>query len=134
MNVGIILVTHRQIGQHMLEIASIIFAQELENCSYYGVIEDEPPDEIFAKLQELRDSLDCSGGLVILTDLYGATPYNVARRLMQDSADATLISGINLPMVIKLFNLQYQNRSQLAESLAANGRMGILIEAEDTND
>ena len=134
MSLGIVLVTHRDIGKDMLEVASTIFAKKLENYVVHGIIEDTPPDEVLATLQKARDSLDYSQGLLILTDLYGATPYNVARELMLETPGATLISGINLPMIIKLFNLQHQNRSQLAESLAVNGRTGILIEAEGKND
>ncbi len=134
MNLGILLVTHRDIGKHMLDIASIIFAKKLDNCEAHSIIEDTPPDEILDSLRRLRDQMDCSQGMLILTDLCGATPYNVARRLMLETPGAILISGINLPMVVKLFNLQQQNRSQLAESLASNSRMGILIEAEDGND
>ncbi len=125
-------VTHHQLGQQLVDIAARIFARPPENLGCYGIIEDCDLDAAFAELQELRASLDCTDGLLILSDLYGATPYNLAKRLMREYPDTTLVSGINLPMVVKLFNLQQRNRSQLAESLATNGRIGIIIEAGES--
>ena len=131
MSVGILTVTHHKLGQSLVDVATRIFARPPENLACYGVIEDCDLDAALADLQELYASLDCKDGLLILSDLYGATPYNLAKKLMGEHPDSTLVSGINLPMVIKLFNLQQRSRSQLAESLATNGRIGIIIEARD---
>ena len=131
MSVGILTVTHRKLGQSLVDVATRIFARPPDNLACYGVIEDCDLDAALADLRELYASLDCKDGLLILSDLYGATPYNLAKKLMGEHPDSTLVSGINLPMVIKLFNLQQRSRSQLAESLATNGRIGIIIEARD---
>ena len=129
MKVGLLTITHHQVGQHLVEIATRIFARSPENLACYGIIEDCDLDVALAELEKLYASLDCEDGLLILSDLYGATPYNLAKRLMRAHPDSTLVSGINLPMVIKLFNLQQRSRIHLAESLATNGRIGITIEA-----
>ena len=131
MSVGILTITHRKLGQSLVDVATRIFARPPDNLACYGVIEDCDLDAALADLRELYASLDCKDGLLILSDLYGATPYNLAKKLMGEHPDSTLVSGINLPMVIKLFNLQQRSRSQLAESLATNGRIGIIIEAGD---
>ena len=132
MSVGMLTVTHRQLGQHLVDIASRIFARPPENLACYGIVEDCDLDTALSELRDICASLDCGDGLLILSDLYGATPYNLAKRLMRERPEATLVSGINLPMVVKLFNLQQRSRSQLAESLATNGRIGIIIEAGES--
>lgn len=132
MSVGMLTITHHQLGQQLVDIAARIFAHPPENLACYGITEDCDLDASLAKLRELCASLDCKDGLLILCDLYGATPYNLAKRLMHEYPETTLVSGINLPMVVKLFNLQQRSRSQLAESLATNGRIGIIIEAGES--
>ena len=127
-------VTHHGLGQQLVDIASRIFARPPENLACYGIIEDCDLDEALDELREKCSKLDCKDGLLILSDLYGATPYNLARRMMLEYPEATLVSGINLPMVVKLFNLQQRSLSQLAESLATNGRIGIIIEAGESHD
>ena len=103
MSVGMLTITHHQLGQQLVDVASRIFARDPENLACYGVIEDCDLDAALAELRELRASLDCKDGLLILSDLYGATPYNLAKRLMSEYPETTLVSGINLPMVVKLF-------------------------------
>ena len=132
MSVGMLMVTHHQLGQQLVDIASRIFARPPENLACYGIIDDCDLDTALSELRDICASLDCRDGLLILSDLYGATPYNLAKRLMNEYPEATLVSGVNLPMVVKLFNLQQRSRSQLAESLATNGRIGILIEAGES--
>ena len=132
MSVGMLTVTHHQLGQDLVDIASRIFARPPDNLACYGIIEDCDLNVALSELRDICASLDCKDGLLILSDLYGATPYNLAKRLMRERPEATLVSGINLPMVVKLFNLQQQGRSQLAESLATNGRIGIIIEAGES--
>ena len=134
MSIGVLIITHRELGQQLVEVASMIFAAPPENLACYGMRDDYDPDAAFAELQELRASLDCADGLLVLTDLYGATPYNLSRRLLLAHPDTTLISGVNLPMVVNLFNMQRHSRSQLAESLASNARMGAIIEVGEAHD
>ncbi len=128
MSIGVLTLTHRELGRQLVEMATVIFAAPPENLACYGVIEDCNLDAAFEDLKKLRASLDCRDGLLILSDLYGATPYNLARRMLLEYPDTTLISGINLPMVVRLFNMPRQSRSQLAESLASNARAGVVIE------
>ena len=132
MSIGMLTVTHSQLGQQLVDIASRIFARPPENLACYGIVEDCDLDAALAELRDICASLDCRDGLLILSDLYGATPYNLAKQLMREHPKATLVSGINLPMIVKLFNLQQRSRSQLAESLATNGRIGIIIEAGES--
>ena len=134
MSIGVLIITHRELGQQLVEVASMIFAAEPDNLACYGMRDDYDPDAAFAELQALRASLDCADGLLILTDLYGATPYNLSRRLLLTYPDTTLVSGVNLPMVVNLYNMQRHSRSQLAESLASNARMGAIIEVGESHD
>ena len=128
MSIGVLTITHQDIGRQMVDVAAGIFAREPENLACYSVVENCDLDVAMEELRELCRSLDCTDGLLILADLYGATPYNLAKKLMREHPESTLVSGINLPMIIKLFNLQKQGRRRIAESLATNGRTGIITE------
>ena len=128
MSIGVLTITHHDVGRRMVDVAARIFARTPENLACYDVVEDCDLEVALTELHDLCCSLDCTDGLLILSDLYGATPYNLAKKLMHEHPESTLISGINLPMIVKLFNLQKRGRRQIAESLAANGRIGIITE------
>ena len=131
MSVGVLVVTHGPVGGALIGTAAQIFAAEPDNIACYAMPTDHDPDAACAELRALRDGLDCSGGLLILTDLCGATPHNIAKRLLEGPPPAVLVSGLNLPMAIKLFSVERRNPAQLADSITLNGRMGILTEAGD---
>ena len=131
MTVGVLVVTHGPIGGALIDAAAQIFAAEPDNLACYAMTTDYDPEAAYAELCALRDGLDCGGGLLIITDLCGATPHNIAKRLLDGPAPASLVSGLNLPMALKLFSVERQNHAQLADSIALNARMGILAEAGD---
>ena len=131
MSVGVLVVTHGAVGGALIDTAARIFAAAPANLACYGMAADHDPDAAYAELCALRDGLDCSDGLLILTDLCGATPHNVAMRLLDSPPPAVLVAGLNLPMAVKLFSAERRDPAQLADSITLNGRMGILIEAGD---
>lgn len=131
MSVGVLVVTHGPIGGALIDTAAQIFAARPDNLACYAMATDYDPDAACAELRALRDGLDCSDGLLILTDLCGATPHNVAKRLLDGPPPAALVTGLNLPMAIKLFSAERLTHVQLADSITLNGRMGILTEAGD---
>ena len=94
MNVGILLVTHEQIGSQLVATAEAIICQ------------------------------DSSAGVLVLTDVYGATPDNLARYFARQG-NARVVSGVNLPMLLRVLNYSRQSLQQLCETAVAGGGSGI---------
>jgi len=64
-------------------------------------------------------------GVLLLTDIYGATPSNIAMRFQDDEAKVMVVSGINLPMLVRVLNYPDLNINQLQEKALSGGRDGV---------
>ncbi len=64
-------------------------------------------------------------GVLVLADLYGATPCNIAERLPRSACTCSCVSGLNLPMLLRVLNYPEQSLDELAQTAASGGRSGI---------
>ncbi|MBK6744689.1 MAG: PTS fructose transporter subunit IIA, partial [Hydrogenophilales bacterium] len=69
-------------------------------------------------------SLDDGSGVLVMTDIYGATPSNTACKLVK-AGHVDVVSGVNLPMLLKALTYRLEPLEQLAERIANGGRNGI---------
>ncbi|MGD8498275.1 MAG: PTS fructose transporter subunit IIA, partial [Chromatiales bacterium] len=97
MAVGLLLITHDGIGRDLLATAlSTLGSSPLETASL-SVSQTDEPDAVLARAIELADAMDDGDGVLVLTDMYGSTPSNIASRLVRERG-WRLIAGVNLPM------------------------------------
>ena len=102
--VGVIVVTHGQFGKYLLEAAQTILGPQ-EQCAHIAV---EGAVEMSALLSDLKHTvkqLETGDGVIILTDMFGGTPSNLAISVMEET-HAEVIAGLNLPMLIKLASVR----------------------------
>lgn len=125
MAVGLLIITHDDVGKGLLSAAHIALADSPLRTGTLSASRDCDPDELFRQARTLMAQLDSGDGVLVLTDLYGATPSNVATRLL-DSGRVRVISGINLPMLIRVFNYSSLDLESLAEKALSGGIDGIL--------
>ena len=102
--IGILIITHEALGDAYRSLAQHFFPGEPPaNIKILGVTQEQQHEEIIAHTQTLISSLDklehCNGVLVI-TDIFGATPCNAARKLVLEGKVA-MLTGLNAPMMIK---------------------------------
>ena len=126
MSVHIILVTHEKIGKALLNAATTILGQLPLPCSDIGISKDCETKKSTQALLNLINGLNNTDGILILTDIVGATPYNIVRQLPVRS-DLQVASGLNLPMLLKLMNYAKLPLEQLAEKAISGGQQGILL-------
>ena len=87
---------------------------------------DADPDVLLNKGRDLVGSLDEGDGVLVLTDLYGSTPSNIAKQLLDDDR-VRIVTGVNLPMVIRVLNYPKLQLDQLAEKAVSGGRDGVFL-------
>ena len=126
MTVGLLLITHDRIGTELLRTATRMLgccplcAQALE------VGENDDPDLLRGRAGEAAAQVDQGGGILVLTDLCGSTPANVAQALVPQRGDVQVLSGVNLPMLVRVLNYAELGLAQLAEKAHSGGRDGVL--------
>jgi PTS system ascorbate-specific IIA component len=72
--------------------------------------------------------LDRGEGVLVLTDVYGATPSNIGEKLGGLGLEVRRVSGLNLPMLLRVLNYPEQNLSELVQTASSGGRTGIQID------
>lgn len=125
MSVGLLLVTHNRIGAELLATATRMLGRCPLPALAIGVRDQDDPDRLQTQLLQAARRVDRGGGLLILTDLYGATPANVANRLQTDSA-VVVLSGVNLPMLVRVLNYAELELPALAQKALSGGHDGVL--------
>lgn len=98
--IGLVLVTHGKIGVEMLEALNAIVGQQTQTCAIsIGPSDDMDAcrDSILAAIKEVNDG----SGVILLTDMFGGTPSNLALASMPGS-HAVVLAGVNLPLLVKL--------------------------------
>lgn len=127
MSVGILLVTHENIGAQLVTVCDSIYKQQTSTVDLISVPSDLDPEVLGKYADMIRSAMlagDHGDGLLVLTDMYGATPDNLAR-YFSNECNARVISGINLPMLLRVLNYADRSLEQLCETALAGGIKGV---------
>jgi PTS system ascorbate-specific IIA component len=127
MSAGILLVTHENIGAQLVAVCDAIFKQRMTAVSLVSVPADIRPEVLGEYADLIRSAMlahDNGGGLLVLTDMYGATPDNLARYFSTE-CNARVVSGINLPMLLRVLNYAHQPLEQLCQTALTGGTKGV---------
>jgi mannose PTS system EIIA component len=99
--IGVLLVTHGDIGTALLASASQILGDAQKQAATLSVWRADDVDDLVLRARELIDGLDAGDGVLVLTDIFGATPGNVVSRLLEDGKIEG-VSGASLPMLLRV--------------------------------
>ncbi len=123
--VSVLVICHDRIGAAIVEAAQTA----LGYCPVpVQVLSADPscdPDALLASAVNAVAALDKGAGVLVLTDLYGSTPSNIATRLMGHER-VRVVTGVNLPMLIKIFNYSQLPLDEIVAKAISGGRDGIL--------
>jgi len=124
MTVSVILITHGGVGDALKDAASETYGTLPMTVTSVSFDNTDDPDSFMPQVKRLVDQMDEGDGVLILTDLFGATPSNIARNI-QDHAGIHVIAGLNLPMLLRVLNYPQLPLDQLAEKAISGGKEGV---------
>jgi mannose PTS system EIIA component len=125
---GILLLTHEEIGRALIAAARHVMPCLPCQLDALEVGADDDPSAMLSAATDAAQSLDHGGGVLVLSDLYGSTPCNIANKLASLGVHARCVSGLNLPMLLRVLNYSDKPLGELAEVAASGGRGGICID------
>lgn len=125
MSIGLITITHNHIGEEILSAARQIVGRSPIPIRCVDVSSGEDPAVLRQTLHAIIAEIDSGDGVLILTDLYGATPCNVACDSGPDHA-VRIVAGINLAMVLSVLNYAHLDLERVAGRAAVGGQRGIV--------
>src|SRR5688572_15713356 len=123
---GLLIVSHGAFGESLIHSASHVLGRRPLYLRQLGVTVHDDPDAILPTAQDLIRFLDQGRGVLVMTDIYGATPSNIGARLLEPGR-VEGVAGVNLPMLIKaLTHRDSGTVGELAERALAGGSEGIV--------
>ena len=128
MTVGVLLMTHESMGAALVSAARHVLGRLPLPVDVQEVAANADPEQILHSAAANARELDRGDGVLVLSDLYGATPCNIARRLPDLGVRMHCVSGLNLPMLLRVLNYPEQSLDELAQTAASGGRGGIVVD------
>lgn len=125
MSVGILLITHSGIGGALLNVAHGTFGQLPLEMTQMSVSRTPEPELLIEQAAHLVRKLDSGDGVLVLTDMFGSTPSNIAQGLQNRGFDIKVIAGLNLPMLFRVLNYPNLSLPQIARKAVSGGQDGI---------
>jgi PTS system mannose-specific IIA component len=127
LSVGLLMITHQPFGADLLRIATGILGGLPPGVEAMEVVNDVPCEILMADALERLKRLDEGDGVLILTDIYGSTPANVAVGLLALHDRLRVIAGLNLPMLLRALTYASLALDAVAEKALQGGRDGVLL-------
>ena len=123
--IGVMLVTHGEIGSALLESAAQILGDAQRQAATLSVWRQDEPGDLMLRARELLDGIDAGDGVLVLTDIFGATPGNVVSRLLEDGKIEG-VSGVSLPMLLRVLTGRNGSLKAAVQRAVSGGAEGVV--------
>ena len=125
--IGIVVVTHGELGKTLIATTRFIFGSMPEGVTAVSVDLETNPDKLRKSIKNGIKSVDRKNGILLLTDMFGGTPSNLAYSFLEEG-HVEVLAGVNLPILIKAIDSRpNMPLADLAVSLEAYGRQSITL-------
>ena len=123
--VGILLVTHNGLGNSLADCVKHVLGEMPSRLKVLSVLAEDDPQNKLSEGEELIKEIDSGSGVLILTDVFGATPANIGRRLCH-AERVSGVAGVNLPMLLRVVCSSNKTLAELADLAVEGGRECIV--------
>jgi len=123
--VGILLVTHNGLGDCLADCVRHVFGTQPKNLKVLSVWAEDDTQQKLAEGESLIKEIDSGSGVLILADVFGATPSNIGRQLCH-AERVEGVAGVNLPMLLRVVSSTNKNLTELANIAIEGGRECIV--------
>ncbi|MEJ2155495.1 MAG: PTS sugar transporter subunit IIA [Desulfobacteraceae bacterium] len=125
--IGILIVTHRQLGDALIDCVEFILGERPEAISAISIDLRENAGNLRSKIEKGLKAIRTEKGALILTDMFGGTPSNLSYSFLEEGR-VEVISGANLPMLLKaVSDRKKKSLAELAEHLEGFGKKSISL-------
>lgn len=127
MAVAVLLITHGRLSQNLVETVTEMLGGRLSLATDVLEVRTVQDTELLVK-QGLRltEKLDQGDGVLLLTDAFGSTPSNIANKVAQ-AGRCRVVAGVNLPMLIRIYNYPKLKLDALARTAVEGGQRGVML-------
>ncbi|MEN3371562.1 PTS fructose transporter subunit IIA [Dechloromonas sp. ZS-1] len=123
--IGILLITHGSYGEALVQNACHVLNKRPVQLAQLGIAAQDDPLDLLPLAQNMLRLVDTGDGALVLTDIFGASPANLAMKLLEAGRIEGL-SGVNLPMLLRAIVYREKGMEVLLQRARDGGRDGVL--------
>jgi len=123
--IGVLIIAHDALGESLVKAVTHVLGARPPQFEVLSVAASDDPSQVLPRAHALADQLDTGDGLVVISDIFGATPCNLAVKLARPGR-VEVISGVNLPMLVRAFTYRTKGMDTLVKKAISGGCEGVL--------
>lgn len=123
--IGLFLITHGSYGESLIQCACHVLNQRPRQIAQLGISAQDDPLDAVPLAGDMLKLVDDGDGVLILTDVFGATPANIAMKLLK-RGKVEGVAGVNLPMLLRALTYRDKGMETLVTKAIAGGRDGVI--------
>ena len=126
MSVGIVIITHGKTGETLIQEAGFVLGTAMDDIHFVEFNRSDDSVSEVSKIHSSITSADSGDGVLVLTDLMGASPANLVADVLEEY-HAVMVTGINLGMLIRVCNYRDQSLERVVRKAVEGGRRAVKI-------
>ena len=123
--IGILIITHGTLGDSLLECANHMLGKTPPQIASLAVSSKDDPNSVIPKALALVAKVNSGDGVLVLSDMYGATPCNIVTQILQPDV-VEGVAGVNLPMLVRVMTYRHESSLVLVDKALSGGREGVI--------
>jgi PTS system ascorbate-specific IIA component len=123
--IGVLIIAHGTLGESLSAAVTHVLGGRPPQMASLSVAATDDPTLLLPKARQLVQSLDTGDGVLVFSDIYGATPCNLAGKLLV-SGRVEAVAGVNLPMLVRAFTYRDKGMETMIKKAISGGCDGVL--------
>ena len=123
--IGVLIVAHDTLAESLARALTHVLGTRPPQFESFAVSSSDDPLDLLPKARAALERLDAGEGVLVFSDIYGATPCNLAVKLLRPGR-VELVAGVNLPMLVRTFTYRTKDMDTLIKKAVSGGCEGVL--------
>ena len=123
--IGVLIIAHENLGDALIRCVTHVLGSRPARLESLTITSHDDAFNLLPQARQLVASLDDGEGVLILSDIYGATPCNLAGKLVVPGR-VEVVAGVNLPMLVRAFTYRAKGMDTMIKKAISGGRDGVL--------
>ncbi len=123
--IGILIIAHGSLGESLIHCVSHVLGKQPPQLAHFAVGTNDDPSDLYPQAQQMVNALNTGSGVLILSDMYGASPCNLVAKLLAPGIIEG-VAGVNLPMLVRVLNYRDKPIKTCLEKAISGGRDGVV--------
>ena len=123
--IGILIIAHGSLGESLIHCVTHVLGKQPPQLAHFAVGTNDDPSDLLPQAQQLMNALNTGSGVLIVSDMYGASPCNLVAKLLAPGSIEG-VAGVNLPMLVRVLNYRDKPIKICLEKAVSGGRDGVV--------